>query len=64
MDKAEKLQELRAKLEELMKSNPAICPGAESVIGRTEHSMSPELFQEIEALEKEIKKLEQELKSS
>ncbi len=64
MDKAEKLQELRAKLEELTKRNPAHCSGTESFIGHTGHSMSPELFQEIEALEEEIKKLEQELKSS
>jgi hypothetical protein len=47
-----------------MKRNPAHCSGTESFIGHTGHSMSPELFQEIEDLEEEIKQLEREIKSS
>ncbi len=60
MDREERLKELRAKLEELRKRDPSHCSGTETFIGHTGHSMSPELFQQIEVLEEEIKKLEKE----
>lgn len=62
MDKQEKLKELTAKLEELKGRDPSHCSGTEGFVGHTGHSMSPELFQQIEALEEEIKKLKNELK--
>ncbi len=58
MDKQEKLKELKEKLEELKSRDPSHCSGTESFVGHTGHAMSPELFQQIEALEEEIKKLE------
>jgi len=58
MGKQEKLKELKAKLEELKKRDPSHCSGTEGFVGHTGHSMSPELFQQIEALEEEIRKLE------
>jgi len=61
MSKAERLKELKAKLEELKGRDPSHCSGREGFIGHTGHSMSPELFQQIEKLEEEIKKLEKEL---
>lgn len=61
MSKAERLKELKAKLEELKGRDPSHCSGREGFIGHTGHSMSPELFQQIETLEEEIKKLEKEL---
>ena len=51
-----------AKLEELKGRGPSHCSGTEGFVGHTGHSMSPELFQQIEALEEEIKKLKNELK--
>jgi benzoyl-CoA reductase/2-hydroxyglutaryl-CoA dehydratase subunit BcrC/BadD/HgdB len=62
MNKQERLNELRTKLEELKKRDPSHCSGTDTFIGHTGHTMSPELFQQIEALEDEIKKLEKELK--
>jgi benzoyl-CoA reductase/2-hydroxyglutaryl-CoA dehydratase subunit BcrC/BadD/HgdB len=62
MDKQEKLKELTAKLEELKGRDPSHCSGTETFVGHTGHTMSPELFQQIEALEEEIKKLKKELK--
>lgn len=62
MGKQEKLNELKEKLEELRKRDPSHCSGTETFVGHTGHTMSPELFQQIEALEEEIKKLEKELK--
>jgi benzoyl-CoA reductase/2-hydroxyglutaryl-CoA dehydratase subunit BcrC/BadD/HgdB len=62
MGKKERLEELKAKLEELKSRDPSHCSGKEGFVGHTGHSMSPELFQQIEALEEEIKKLKEELK--
>jgi hypothetical protein len=62
MNKQEKLKELKEKLEELKGRDPSHCSGTEGFVGHTGHSMSPELFQQIEALEEEIKKLKKELK--
>ncbi len=64
MGKKEKLEELKAKLEELKSRDPSHCSGKEGFVGHTGHSMSPELFQQIEALEEEIGKLKKELKSN
>ena len=64
MGKKEKLEGLKAKLEELKSRDPSHCSGKEGFVGHTGHSMSPELFQQIEALEEEIKKLKKELKSN
>ncbi len=58
MNKQEKLKELKAKLEELKKRDPSHCSGTETFVGHTGHTMSPELFRQIEALEEEIKNLE------
>lgn len=58
MDKQEKLEKLKAKLDELKKRDPSHCSGTEGFIGHTGHSMSPELFEQIETLEEEIKNLE------
>ncbi len=58
MNKQKKLEELKAKLEELKKRDPSHCSGTETFVGHTGHTMSPELFQQIEALEEEIKNLE------
>ena len=62
MTKQERLNELKVKLEELKSRDPSHCSGKEGFVGHTGHSMSPELFQQIEALEEEIKKLKKELK--
>jgi len=62
MNKEERLKDLVAKLEELKNRDPSHCSGKEGFVGHTGHSMSPELFQQIEALEEEIKKLKKELK--
>lgn len=64
MGKQEQLDALQAKLEELKKRDPSHCSGTGTFVGHTGHTMSPELFQQIEALEEEIKKLQKELKSS
>lgn len=64
MGKQEKLKELKEKLEELKSRDPSHCSGKEGFVGHTGHSMSPELFQEIEKLEEEIKILKKELKSN
>ncbi|MBM4277603.1 MAG: hypothetical protein FJ130_06905 [Deltaproteobacteria bacterium] len=61
MDKQEKLKELKAKLEELKSRDPSHCSGTEGFVGHTGHSMSPELFKQIETLEDEIKLLERGL---
>jgi benzoyl-CoA reductase/2-hydroxyglutaryl-CoA dehydratase subunit BcrC/BadD/HgdB len=61
MDAKEKLQVLKAKLEELKGRDPSHCSGTNTFIGHTGHSMSPELFQEIEELEEEIRQLEKKL---
>ncbi len=62
MSKEDRLKELEAKLEELKKRDPSHCSGTEGFVGHTGHSMSPELFQQIETLEGEIKELKKELK--
>jgi len=62
MNKEERLKELEAKLEELKKRDPSHCSGREGFVGHSGHSMSPELFQQIEILEGEIKELKKELK--
>ncbi|MBM4348728.1 MAG: hypothetical protein FJ106_02405 [Deltaproteobacteria bacterium] len=64
MDKQEKLEELKAKLDELKGRDPSHCSGTDTFVGHTGHTMSPELFQRIEELEEEIKKLEKELKTT
>ena len=64
MNKQERLKELTAKLEELKRRDPSHCSGTESFVGHTGHTMSPELFQQIEDLEEEIKKLKKEFKSN
>lgn len=53
-----KLKTLRKQLADLYSENPSHCSGIESYMG---HSMPPELFEKIENLEEEIKKLEKEL---
>ncbi|MFQ5867616.1 MAG: hypothetical protein ACE5IT_06445 [bacterium] len=57
MNKKEKLKELKAKLEELKKRDPSHHGGTKGFVGP---SMSMELFQKIENLEEEIKKLEEQ----
>ena len=64
MNKEDRLRELEAKLEELKKRDPSNCSGKEGFVGHTGHSMSPELFQQIETLEEEIRGLKKELKLS
>jgi benzoyl-CoA reductase/2-hydroxyglutaryl-CoA dehydratase subunit BcrC/BadD/HgdB len=61
METSEKLKELKAKLEELKGRDPSHCSGTDTFVGHTGHSMSPELFKEIEELEEEIRKLEKKL---
>jgi len=60
MDAKEKLQALRARLAELKARDPSHCAGTKTFIGHTGHTMSPELFREIEELEEEVRKLEKE----
>lgn len=62
MDGKLKLEQLKAQLAELKARDPSHCSGTQTVVGHTGHSMSPELFQEIEELEGQIRKLEKELK--
>lgn len=64
MDKQKKLEELKAKLDELKGRDPSHCSGTDTFVGHTGHTMSPELFQKIEELEEEIKKVEKELKTT
>jgi len=58
-DKAERLRELKEKLEDLKKRNPAHCSGTATFVG-TAHSMPPTLYAQIEELEEQIKGLEGE----
>jgi benzoyl-CoA reductase/2-hydroxyglutaryl-CoA dehydratase subunit BcrC/BadD/HgdB len=60
MDAKVRLAQLKAKLAELKARDPSHCSGTKSFIGHTGHSMSPELFQEIEELEEQVRKLEKE----
>jgi len=55
MNKKAKIEKLKAELEELKKRDPSHCYGRE---GHIPHSMTPELFQQIEDLEEKIKELE------
>ncbi len=64
MDGKERLEQLKAKLAELKARDPSHCAGTNSFIGHTGHSMSPELFQEIEDFEEEIRKLEKQVQQS
>ena len=54
MEKERRLEELKAQLTELKKRDPSHCSEKTYV----PHSMPPGLFQEIEDLEDEIRKLE------
>lgn len=54
MEKERRLEELKAQLAELKKRDPSHCSEKTYV----PHSMPPGLFQEIEDLEDEIRKLE------
>ena len=49
------LAELKSALADLKKRNPAHCSGTGSFVG---HQMSPELYQQIEDLEEEVRELE------
>jgi hypothetical protein len=60
MDAKVRLAQLKAKLAELKARDPSHCSGTKSFIGHTGHSMSPELFQESEELEEQVRKLEKE----
>jgi len=64
MDEKVSLEQLKAKLDELKSRDPSHCSGTKTFVGHTGHSMSPELFQEIEELEEQIRKLEAKLKNS
>lgn len=55
MDNNDKLRELNKRLEDLRNRNPSHCSG---ISGFMDHSISPELFQEIEDLEEEIRATE------
>lgn len=55
MQKEKKLEELKTQLADLKKRDPSHCSEKTYV----PHSMPPGLFQEIEDLEDEIRKLEQ-----
>lgn len=57
MDKKQKLEELKSKLADLKKLDPSHCSGHEDFMN---HTMPPELFQEMEDLEQEIKNLEKQ----
>jgi hypothetical protein len=57
-DKAEKLRELKEKLEDLKKRNPAHCSGTATYVG-TAHSMPRGLYAQIEELEEQIKALDE-----
>ena len=61
MDEKEKLKELKTKLEELKGRDPSHCSDTNTFVGHTGHSMSPELFKEIEDLEEEIRILGKKL---
>lgn len=56
-EKEAKLRELKAKLEDLKKRNPAHCSGTGTYVG-TAHSMPRGLYAQIEELEEQIKALE------
>ncbi|HRR81618.1 MAG TPA: hypothetical protein P5532_24005 [Planctomycetota bacterium] len=58
-DKQARLKELREKLEDLKKRNPAHCSGTATFVS-TAHSMPPTLYAQIEELEDQIKALEAE----
>ena len=55
MENEKRLEELKAQLAELKKRDPSHCSDKTYV----PHSMPPSLFQEIEDLEGEIRKLEE-----
>ena len=54
-DKQAKLKELKARLQDLRKRNPAHCSDSSTFVA---HTMPPELYAEIEEVEEEIKALE------
>lgn len=54
----EKLAELKGRLKDLERRNPAHCSETNTYVG---HQMTPQLLQEIEDLEDEIKELEERL---
>lgn len=54
---ARKLAELKARLEELKRRNPAHCSGLSTFVG---HQMTPKLYEELEEIEEQIKALEAE----
>lgn len=56
-DKQAKLKELREKLDDLKKRNPAHCSGTATFVS-TAHSMPPTLYAQIEELEEQIRALE------
>jgi len=56
-DRATKLKELKDKLDDLKKRNPAHCSGTATFVS-TAHSMPPTLYAQIEELEDQIKALE------
>lgn len=55
MDKAQRIQQLKDELEELKKHNPSHCHGKEGFI---DHNMPVHVYQRIEDIEDEIKKME------
>lgn len=58
-DRQAKLKELREKLEDLKKRDPAHCSGTATFVS-TAHSIPPSLYAEIEELEEQIKALEKQ----
>lgn len=57
-DKKKKLADLKARLADLKKRDPSHCAGTQTHVP---HTIPPRLWQEIEDLEDEIRKLEAEL---
>ena len=58
MGRKEQIEALKAKLEDLKERDPSHCSGSKDFVA---HSISPKLFQEIEDIELEIERLEQEI---
>jgi hypothetical protein len=55
MDNAEKIKKLKEELEELQKHNPSHCHDKEGFI---DHNMPVHVYERIEEIEDELKKLE------
>ena len=56
VDKAARLAELKAKLNELKRLNPAHCSDTNTFVA---HQLSQKLYEQLEDLEEEIKALEE-----